>query len=299
MPQLSRRIQSERYAAPLPATCNVPDKGLNFPPPLSLKQSAKDISCDRPRLTHRTLAVDTFDQTIISFELANLEGPASPGTNAGFSDIVIESKTFNIRFAQHSDTLTSASMLVQKRYAWRGFPKIQLKKHPNRVNIVASTGDEIVGNLMVGYDSEEGLLGDEIYKPEIDVLRKRGRKVGELSKLAMDEKYGSKQLLASMIHIAYLYGLIHECTDSIIEIVPHHKKYYEKMLGFSQIGEEKINPRVNSPVVLMHLDLSNMEQKIRKIGGMGKAAKDRSLYPYFFSARDQEGILHRLLRVEE
>lgn len=243
---------------------------------------------------------DDFDKTIISFEspyrLKDLS-PLSEGESETQEERLGE-KLFKLRFAQQDEVFNHASMLVQKRYAWRGFPKAQLKKYPNRITILSFHQEKIVGTVTVGYDSEEGMLADEIYKPEIDSLRAQGKRVGELSKLAIDENIGSKQLLASLIHIAYLYGVIHECTDAIIEIVPRHKAFYERMLGFKQIGEEKMNNRVNFPVLLMHLELDYMRQQIETLGGKGKAAKDRSLYPYFFSAHDQEGILGRLLREE-
>jgi hypothetical protein len=241
---------------------------------------------------------DDFDRTIISFESPYRLKDLSPPSE-GEADVQEErmgEKLFKLRFAQHDETFNNASMLVQKRYAWRGFPKAQLKKYPNRITILSFHQEKIVGTVTVGYDSEEGMLADEIYKPEIDALRAQGKQVGELSKLAIDEKVGSKQLLAALIHIAYLYGVIHECTDAIIEILPHHKAFYERMLGFKQIGEERMNPRVHVPVLLMHLDLDYMRKKIEEVGGKGKSAKDRSLYPYFFSVHDQEGILGRLLR---
>jgi hypothetical protein len=241
---------------------------------------------------------DDFDRTIISFEspyrLKDL-CPPSEGDPVVQEERMGE-KLFKLRFAQHDETFNNASMLVQKRYAWRGFPKAQLKKYPNRITILSFFEERIVGTVTVGYDSEEGILVDEIYKDEIDALRAQGKRVGELSKLAIDEDIGSKQLLASLIHIAYLYGVIHQCTDAVIEVVPRHKVFYEKMLGFKQIGEEKMNNRVNFPVLLMHLELETMRQKIEAFGGKGKAAKERSLYPYFFSAHDQEGILGRLLK---
>jgi len=253
------------------------------------------------KLTERSRKkADDFDRTIISFEspyrLKDLCSPAEG--EADVSEEQLGEKLFKLRFAQHDEIFNSASMLVQKRYAWRGFPKAQLKKYPNRITILSFHEERIVGTVTVGYDSDEGMLGDEIYKPEIDALRAQGKQVGELSKLAIDESIGSKQLLASLIHMSYLYGVIHECTDAIIEIVPRHKVFYERMLGFKQIGEEKMNHRVHFPVLLMHLDLAYMGERIQAIGGKGKAAKDRSLYPYFFSPQDQEGILARLLKEE-
>jgi len=243
---------------------------------------------------------DDFDRTIISFESPYRLKDLSPqlGGDPAVHEEQMSEKLFKLRFAQHDEVFNSASMLVQKRYAWRGMPRAQLKKHPNRITILSFNQEKIVGTVTVGYDSEEGLLADESYKPEVDILRAQGKRVGELSKLAIDENIGSKQLLASLIHMAYLYGVIHNCTDAIFDIVPHHKNFYEKMLGLKQIGEEKMSKRVHIPVMLMHIELEYMRQKIEEFGGKGKAAKDRSLYPYFFSPKDHDGILARLLREE-
>lgn len=145
---------------------------------------------------------DDFDRTIISFEspyqLKDLCPP--PGSETEVNEERMREQFFKLRFAQHDEAFNNASMLVQKRYAWRGFPKAQLKKYPNRITILSFHQEKIVGTVTVGYDSDEGMMGDEIYKPEIDALRAKGRRVGELSKLAIDENIGSKQLLASLVH---------------------------------------------------------------------------------------------------
>lgn len=240
---------------------------------------------------------DDFDRTIISFEspyrLKDLCPPVADAPSV--TEERMGEQLYKIRFARSEDTLHSASLLVQKRYAWRGYPKAKLKSYPNRVTLLTYSGERIVGTVTVGYDSEEGLFADDLYKTEIDVLRAQGRCVGELGKLAIDEELGSKQVLGGIIHIAYIYGLMHECTDAVIEIVPRHKAFYERMLGFKQLGEERPNPKAsNAPALLMYLPLEYMSQKIAELGGKGPEAKDRSLYPYFFSLHEQQGIMHRL-----
>ena len=98
--------------------------------------------------------------------------------------------------------------------------------------------------------------------------------------------------------VAYLYGELNRCTDAVIEILPRHKAFYERMLGFKQVGQQRLNHRVNFDVVLMHLPLDHMRSRIEEVGGKGSASSDRTLYPYFFSPRDQEGIMARLLKGE-
>jgi hypothetical protein len=243
---------------------------------------------------------DKFAKTIASYapprQLRSLTTATEAPTDLRERDLTRE--RLKIRFAQTSDALEDATMLVQKRYAWRGYPPAQLKPNPNRITITTSHGSRVIGTVTVGYDSEAGLLADEIYKTEIDQLRARGCVVGELSKLAIDKELGGKQVLARIVHIAYLYGLLHQCTDAVIEVVPRHKAFYERMLGFTQLGPEKLNPRVNKPVLLMHMPMAEMAERIRALGGRGATTGNRSLYPYFFSQREQDEIIARLTQGE-
>jgi hypothetical protein len=67
------------------------------------------------------------------------------------------------------------------------------------------------------------------------------------------------------------------------------------MLGFSDCGAERLDPRVRAPAVLLRLRLAYAEQQIAKMGGRVELAlKKRSLYPYFFSQREEIGIEKRL-----
>jgi len=69
------------------------------------------------------------------------------------------------------------------------------------------------------------------------------------------------------------------------------------MLGFEKFGDEKICPRVNAPAVLLRLRLEHAEQQIAAFGGKAEGAKgEKSLYPFFFSAKDEDGIIGRLQR---
>ena len=74
------------------------------------------------------------------------------------------------------------------------------------------------------------------------------------------------------------------------------------MIGFSQQGELKITPRVNAPAYLMHLTLEYVSEQVERFGGTFDTAAgsaERSLYPYFFSPREERGIINRLLRMDE
>lgn len=239
---------------------------------------------------------DDFDKTIINilspYRLKDL-CPAMrdrPGTH----EENLSDQQFKIRLAHNDASRSAATMLVQQRYAWRGYKAGEIMKQPNRVTLVAYLEEQIVGSLNIGYDSPEGLSADERYREEIDALRAQGLSVGEITKLAIDEHVGSKQVLAGMINIAYLYGIMHGVTDAVIEVTPRHKPFYQRMLDFKQIAGERFYAASNTNVVLMHVKIAHITERIEAVGGKGGGSGDRSIYPYFFDPKDQQGIMERL-----
>ena len=62
----------------------------------------------------------------------------------------------------------------------------------------------------------------------------------------------------------------------------------------------RLNPRVNAPAYLLRINLDYATEQIQRYGGTwAEGASERSFYPYFFSPREERGILNRLLRLEE
>ncbi len=251
-----------------------------------------------PFASTRQGAADDFDKTIVNvFSPYRLKDLCPAMHDAvGTQEDNMGEQVFKIRLAQSEASRSAATMLVQKRYAWRGYKAGAIRKEPNRITLLAYLGEEIVGSLNIGYDSPEGLCADERYREDIDALRARGCSVGEITKLAIDENKGNKRVLAGMINIAYLYGRIHGVTDAVIEVTPRHRPFYERMLDFRQIADECYYAASSTNVVLMHIELAHIAERIESLGGQGSVCRDRSIYPYFFRPEDQQGIMQRLIR---
>lgn len=206
---------------------------------------------------------------------------------------------FSIRLNASAGLRREVGALLKRMYSWRGYETENLivpSQNPNRLTFEATMGKRVVGTLTLCLDSEEGLCADELYSDEISEFRREGRKLCELTKLAVDPEYSSKEVLASLFHLAYIYGRkIHRATDLFIEVNPRHAGFYRRMLGLSQIGEERACRRVQAPAVLMHLELAYVNAQISsRAGSVG--CKTKSLYPYFFSHREEEGLTNTLRR---
>lgn len=207
-------------------------------------------------------------------------------------------KLFKIRAADSHDHRSSASILINKMYAIRGYAStgLPVKSVPYKVTLVAEEADETVGTITVGFDCSAGLAVDDLFREEVDMIRWRGLRVCEFTKLALDHVVRSKRVLASLFHVAYIYAHRLKNFDALlIEVHPRHVAYYQRMLGFVVAGPKRFNKRVQAPAVLMALDFSHAHSQIAKLGGRPYLSKQtRSLYPYFFSSCEEAGIVARL-----
>jgi hypothetical protein len=217
-------------------------------------------------------------------------------------EVIVNQDSYGIRLTDTAEGRNSASMLISKMYAWRGYTGTHhFTDDPNRITLTATDKGDVVGTLTLGIDSPIGLNADQIFKEELDAHRARGARLCEFTKLAFDPTVRSKTSLANLFHLAVIYARnIHNCTDIIIEVNPRHRRFYEHMLGFERQGELKTNPRVNAPAYLLRVSLEFVTEQINKHGGTFSSANtERSFYPYFFSPREEQGIINRLLRIDE
>ena len=61
-----------------------------------------------------------------------------------------------------------------------------------------------------------------------------------------------------------------------------------------------MNHRVNAPAYLLRVNFEFVTEQIRQHGGtFNTTANERSFYPYFFSPREEQGIIQRLLSIDE
>jgi hypothetical protein len=212
-------------------------------------------------------------------------------------------RVFAIRAAQSERERRSASSLIERMYASRGYQSsaLPIEEPPHQKTFLASEQNIPLGTLTIGTDSPDGLLADSLFPDEVRRFRAEGYRVCEFIKLAMDRRARSTRLLAALFHVAYIYAhRFKKLHRLLIEVNPRHVSYYETMLGFEVIGTERHNARVDAPAVLLALDLGHAEEQIRIFGGKPElAATERSAYPHFFPAMDEAGIVGRLERAEE
>ena len=205
-------------------------------------------------------------------------------------------RLLTIRAADSEGHRSSAHILVNRMYAWRGYSTAPVPESggSSRITLIASDHDVTIGTITVGFDSTDGLLVDELFRDDVARLRDDGAELCEFIKLAVDGVVRSKRVLASLFHTAFIYAhQIKGCDKLLIEVNPRHVRFYESMLGFEVLVRERMNRRVNAPAVLMCLDLAYANEQIGKVHTGGY---DRSLYRDCFSRDETAGIISRLRR---
>jgi hypothetical protein len=212
-------------------------------------------------------------------------------------EVGAHSGAFRIRVARSNDSSDQITSLVRRRYAWRGYQLSSQKVADSNLSTFAAyiSGD-LVGTVGLRLDSSNGLAADALYQPEIDLLRSEGLTLCEFTRLALDVNAGSKPVLAGLFHTAYIFAhRVRGCDYAVIEVNPRHVAFYKRALGFEIVGPERLSPRVNAPAVLLRISFHAVVEWLKQYGGRSELANTtRFLYPHFFSAKEEAGILGRL-----
>jgi len=106
----------------------------------------------------------------------------------------------------------------------------------------------------------------------------------EVTRLAIaPEHTRSKLLLVRLFNFIYIFARkVNGYDDFLVEVNPRHVAYYRRLLLFEVLGPERPCPRVlGAPAVLLRVELAMGEREVRRVGGLGAAAGERTLYPYF------------------
>lgn len=208
---------------------------------------------------------------------------------------------FKIRLARSRGFTEDAGSLIERRYASRGYQTKAQSADPNLFTFVAYDEGKLVGTVSIRLDSEKGLAADGLYQGELDELRAAQCQLCEFTRLAIDERAISKPVLAGLFHTAYLYAArVRGIELAVIEVNPRHVVFYRRALGFEPLGPERLNKRVNAPAILLCVPFTTIAEGLSQYAGNPEApGAARSLFPYGFTSREEEGILRRLKKLEK
>ena len=194
-------------------------------------------------------------------------------------DLFEDPAQVDLKVAKSNRDRQDAEELVYRQYSARGYSVSEPGSQPRPARsearresvIIARAGDCPVGTVTVGIDSPNGLLVDESNCEEVDRLRQRGMRLGEVVRLAVDQKSDSRPILAALFNAAHGVMEANRLDHVFIEVNPRHVAFYRRALCFEVEGEEKLCPRVGAPSILLRMQVSDLTSKI---GQLEKALKD-------------------------
>jgi hypothetical protein len=175
---------------------------------------------------------------------------------------LLRRRGYDIRPARTPRQQGAVLALMRRMYAWRGCAAglvRPLPDDPGRLTLAAWYLDDVVATLTLGRDSPNGLPTDALYAAELASLRRQGRILCEVSGLAVDPDFSSPDLLRTLFENALHYAKdILVTSDAVIEVNPRHARYYQRRMGFRQIGARRNGQSANSPTILLHQTLGEM-----------------------------------------
>ncbi len=194
-----------------------------------------------------------------------------------------------LKFAETRDEIEQVFSLVYRIYRQKKFitdPKPHKMLYsvysllPETVHIVAKSYLSVISNLTQIFDTPEfGLPMDVIYKPELDALRGRGRKLTELSALATPREHRWKNVFHYLVQVMYWYSIYKGVDDVCIAVNPRHVRYYKSIFPFENLGPVRHYPRVDAPAIALRAKV--LESKDLMIRICRDLEFDTPLYSYF------------------
>ncbi|MBA4388711.1 MAG: hypothetical protein C0404_12070 [Verrucomicrobia bacterium] len=146
--------------------------------------------------------------------------------------------------------------------------------------------DSPLATLSLVPDSPLGIPMDDNCGRELNALRRSGRRICEVVKLAVRQRSEAFRglettILFPLFQLAWLQAAsLQDATDLVISVVPRHAVFYEKILLFETIGEARTYGSVSGTTgVPLRLDLTTAEA--RYAARYGARSGSRNLYSQF------------------
>ena len=159
---------------------------------------------------------------------------------------------------------------------------------PSTALFVGMRETEVLSTMSLIEDSALGLPMEDLYSREITRLRSKRRRLAEVGALAVARGYRGKGLALMMYNLMFRWAHFYRGVDDlVIAVNPRVADFYETILFFERIGEERIYASLkDAPAVALRLDLRTAVGKYRRAYDGKGGAKEASspvanLYRFF------------------
>ncbi len=129
---------------------------------------------------------------------------------------------------------------------------------------VAKCNGEVIFTLSLIMHGELGMPMESVYAGEVDELRGRGLRLGEVSCLAdrRADACGFFPVFVRTSRLMVQYAR-HRGLDALVAAVhPKHARFYRRYMDFRMFGQEKTYPTVrNNPAVALWLEFTRIDRE--------------------------------------
>lgn len=156
-------------------------------------------------------------------------------------------RDIEVKVASTAEEWEAAFRLVQKNYVESGYEPPSAKSvrftpyHalPDTAVFVAKSAGAVVATFSLVADGKPlGLPLDSLYEEEVEGLRRRGRKLAEVTSLAATglSQREFVQVFTTLIRVMKQYHVRQGGDTWVITVNPKHRAFYCKMLGYTSLG---------------------------------------------------------------
>ena len=127
---------------------------------------------------------------------------------------------------------------------------------------IAVSQEEVIGTVSLIGDGELGIPMESIFPEPVKKYREQGLKIGEVSCLTVQEDLSQNfmKVVVGITRIMSQFAHADGIQKLLIAVHPKHAQFYERFMGFEQIGPERSYPNVqNAPAVAYSLDFKKID----------------------------------------
>jgi hypothetical protein len=143
---------------------------------------------------------------------------------------------------------------------------------PSSTTVLVTHAGEVVATVTLNTDTAIGIPADEAFNTDLNLLRSRGEKIGEVFSFGIREDFRrSEVVLGKLFSSVYSVARFIERSSYLaITVVPAHSPFYRRKLLFSQVGEQGFHKKTGVACVLL-------AQPINTFDHLEDGLKDRVL----------------------
>lgn len=210
-----------------------------------------------------------------------------------------DDRSVRVRRAVTEADLRAAYELVHEVYLEKGYitekpGRIRLRvfeAFPEMATFLCEKDGQIAAVMSIVPDSvDAGLPSDAAFGEELDAVRRQGRKLAEITNLAVKTEFRRSNAFPELTRAVYAQAVASGMDDIFIAISQGHGSFFQGVLQFDPCGDQRSYSDEKEDIVEgKRMDLHTIEQRWQEVDAA--LGKDAFLYAYYGSGNPFHGYV--------